>query len=318
MKKNKVLIIAELGLNHNGNFNLALQMIDKAKEAGVDGVKFQVYNPDLFINKKYASEQYEIFKKYYLSFDKIEKLINYAKRKKLLATGSFFDLESLNFLIKLKPPFLKVASSEVKSISLLKKASQSKIPLVVSTGLVTLEELKKSIDLIKKYNKNIILLHCISEYPLKPERANMRTITFLKEKFKLPVGFSDHSETIILPVIAVSLGACMIEKHFTLDKNLKGPDHKFSFDFYQMKELVKTIRTVEKSLGKPEKIVTPQEKRIRKYALKSYYALKEIKKGEKITEDKIVYQRPYNKKSNIKPVGKIAPRDIKRGEPVFL
>ncbi len=291
-KNSAVFIIAEIGINHNGKISIAKELINYAKKCGADAVKFQTYKTELFINKKYAPNQYEILKKYELSFEDFAKLKEFADKTGIIFLSTPFDFESADFLIKLKVPALKIASSELTNIYFLKYIARKGLPLIISTGMSSYKEIDKMYKIISRINKKLILLYCVSEYPLNPENANMQTITFLQKKFKTIIGFSDHSEGFLLDIIAIALGAKVIEKHFTLDKNMKGPDHRFSLTPSEMKEMIKNVRLAEISLGEETKNITKNEQKIKKYALKGIYAKEDILPGEKLTFDKIILQRP--------------------------
>jgi N-acetylneuraminate synthase/N,N'-diacetyllegionaminate synthase len=314
-----VFIVAEIGLNHNGRLDIAKELIYQASICGVDAVKFQTYKTENFINKKYAKEQYEILKKYELSFDDFVQLKEFAEKNGLIFFSSPFDFESADFLFKIKVPVYKVASSELSNIYFLKYLALKKLPIFISTGLHTFCEIKNCFDVIYKINKKIVLLYCASEYPLKIENANLNSIKFLKEKFKVPVGFSDHSEGNLLSIAAVCLGAKVIEKHFTLDKSFEGPDHKISLSPVEMKSLVEEIRKLEKTFGKYEKLISKSEKDIKKFALKGIYAKKDIPAGIKIGLEDILLQRPclgIPASDLEKFLGKKIKRPVKSGEPI--
>ncbi len=318
-KNSPVFIIAEIGINHNGDINLAKKMITAAKQAGADAVKFQTYKTELFINKKYASEQFKVLKKYELAFEDFYKLKKFADRHDIIFISSPFDVESLNFLLEIKTPAIKIASSELSDLPLIISASKSKIPLIISTGLHTEKEMDAVIKYIKEINKKLILLHCVSDYPLNTENANLMSIQYLANRYKLLTGFSDHSATEFLDIIAVSLGAKVIEKHFTLNKKLKGADHKISTDPKGFKTLVTKIRETEKALGLYKKVLSTNEKNIRKYALKSIFAKTDIKKGEKFSAKNIITQRPLIKSSALKYnsiLNKTSKRNITKNDAV--
>lgn len=314
-----VFVVAEIGLNHNGDFNLAKKLILKAKECGADAVKFQTYKTENFVHPFYAKEQYEILKKYELSYEEVKKLKEFADKIGIIFFSSPFDFESVDFLYRINVPAFKIASSELSNILFVKYIASKKLPLLISTGLHNYSEIKKIINEINKINNKIVLLHCISEYPLKPEKANLNSIIFLKEKFKFQVGFSDHSEGYILSLAAVALGAKVIEKHFTLDKNLEGPDHKISLQPNEMEEMIKNIRLIENSLGKKTKNITEDELKIRRFALKGIYAASEIEKGEIIKLEKLKFLRPVIKTPALlinKILNKKSKRKIRESEPV--
>ncbi len=287
-----VFIIAEIGINHNGNFETAKKMILEAKKAGADAVKFQTYKTELFVNKKYAPKQFEILKKYELNFDEFYKLKKFSDENNITFISSPFDMESLKFLIDIKISAIKIASSELSDIPLIKTAAKSKLPMIISTGLHYIKEIDYVINKIRKYNKKLILLHCVSDYPLSVENANLNSIKFLSDRYNLFTGFSDHSQDEFLDIIAVSLGAKVIEKHFTLNKRLKGGDNAISIDIKDFKLHVEKIRAAERALGKNNKTISKNEKKIRKFALKGIYTITGLKKNKFEKSDKLITQRP--------------------------
>lgn len=314
-----VFVVAEIGINHNGNLALAKKLIKKAKECGADAVKFQTYKTDLFINKKYAKSQYNLLKKYELSFEQFKKLKEFADKNDIIFFSSPFDFESAKFLIQLKVPAIKVASSELSNILFVKHLAKSKIPLIISTGMSTFSDIDNTYKKILPINRKIILLHCVSEYPLSHKDANLNVIPSLRNRYKTIVGFSDHSDHYVLDIIAVSLGAKVIEKHFTLKKTMKGPDHKLSLNPTEFRNMVTSIRVTEMSLGSNKKSLTSLEQKIKKYALKGIYASKDIKKGERISLNNIIFQRPLEDipaQDGEKIIGKKVRRDISKGDSI--
>lgn len=291
-ENSSVFIIAEIGINHNGSVTIAKELINYAKKYGADAVKFQTYKTELFINKKYAPDQYELLKKYELSFEDFAKLKEFADKRGIIFLSTPFDFESVDFLIKLKVPAIKIASSELTNIYFLKYIARKRLPLIISTGMSSYKEIKKMYKIISNINKKLILLYCVSEYPLIPENANMRAITFLQKRFKTIIGFSDHSEGFLLDIIATALGAKVIEKHFTLDRNMEGPDHRFSLTPSEMKEMIRNVRLTEISLGNETRNITKNEQKIKRFALKGIYAKEDILPGERLTLNKILLQRP--------------------------
>ena len=291
-ENSKTFIMAEIGLNHNGDIELAKKLIKKAKECGADAVKFQIYNTDLFINRKYAPGQYDLLKKYEISFDKFKLIKSFCDKNGIIFFASPFDIESANFLLKLKVPIIKIASSELSNKYFLNHVARFQIPLFLSTGLHDFHEIKTTIKEIEKVNKRIVVLYCVSEYPLRYEDANLNVLKLYKESFNHLVGFSDHSEEWLLDVIAVGMGAKVIEKHFTLDKNLPGPDHKIALNPDDFRTMTQNIRKAENSLGIKEKRKTQSEKKIRPNALKGVYARKSINKGDVLSVDNVIMQRP--------------------------
>ena len=323
-------IIAEAGVNHNGDIELAKRLIDVAKEAGADAIKFQTFKADNVVTKNapkadyqikntnsYES-QYEMIKKLELSEDEFRELHRYARKKGIIFLSTPFDFESADFLEELGVPAFKISSSDLTNLPFLEYIAEKGKPIILSTGMGTLGEIEEAINTIKNAgNEEIILLHCITSYPAKFENLNLRAIKTLKEAFKLPVGFSDHSLGIYAPIIAVALGAVVIEKHFTLDKNLPGPDHKASLDPQELKEMIKWIRLTEKALGDGIKRPTPEEEKIKKIVRKSIVAKVNIPEGTILTEEMIAFKRPG---TGIPPkyykeiLGKKARRNIKVDE----
>lgn len=321
-------IIAEAGINHNGDIKIAKRMIDAAKRAGVDAVKFQTFKTKNLVTKNAKTaehqtdskgkSQYEILKSFELKEDDFVKLSKYAKEKGIMFLSSPFDRESVDLLEKLKVPAFKIASSEITNFPLLRYIARKRKPIILSTGMANLDEIREALDVIfNEGNKEVILLHCISAYPAKMEELNLRAIESLKRSFNLPVGFSDHTENILASLVAVAVGACVVEKHFTLDKNLPGPDHKFSLEPDELKEMVRTIRLVECSLGDGIKKPTKSEEKIKKFVRRSIVARTKITRGTIIKREMLDVKRPSG---GIEPkyinaiIGKRAKRDIKEDE----
>jgi len=253
-----VFIIAEAGVNHNGNINLAKKLIDIAKKAGADAVKFQTWLTEEIVTKdaegaeyqmKTANAketQYEMLKKLELSQNDFRELKKYADKKKIIFLSTPDEEKSADFLFKLDVPAFKIGSGEVTNLPYLKHIAKKKKPIILSTGTATLNEVKEAVNTIKKAgNDKIVLLHCTTNYPCPLEEVNLRAMSTLKKEFALPVGHSDHTLGIIVPIMATTLGATVIEKHFTLDKNLPGPDHKASLEPNELREMVKIIRDTE-------------------------------------------------------------------------
>jgi N-acetylneuraminate synthase len=304
MKKKGVYIIAEAGVNHNGDINLAYKLIDVAVEAGADAVKFQTFKAKNLVSKYtdmatyqknntgYGSEQLKMLERFELNFEDFIKLKKYCDEKEIDFLSSPFDFESIDFLENLVP-YYKIPSGEIINLPYLKKIAEKHKPIIMSTGMATLSEVEKALNVIYEVNKNaeIYLLHCTTNYPTPFEEVNLRAMLTLKEAFKLPVGYSDHTLGIDVPIAAVAMGAQIIEKHFTLDKNLSGPDHKASLEPYELKEMVRAIRNVEKALGDGIKKPNKSEMEIMKVVRKKLVAARDIEKGEIITENDIMIKR---------------------------
>jgi len=303
LKQNKTIIIAEAGVNHNGNINVAKKLIDAASKAGADYVKFQTFDVDHLIlqntktaiyqkrNLKSNISQYLMLKKYQLPENSYKEIIKYSTKKKIKFLSTAFDLKSLNFLNKFKLDFIKIPSGEITNYPLLKKISKLKKKILLSTGMATIKEIKQALKVLGKRKNDIIILHCTSDYPAYLNDLNLNFIKTLK-KLGYQVGYSDHSSSIITPSIAVSLGCRVIEKHFTLSKRLKGPDHKASLEPLELSKMVNFVRDTEKMLGIKDKIITKGEKKTKLLVRKSLVANVNIKKGEIFSEKNITTKRP--------------------------
>jgi N-acetylneuraminate synthase/N,N'-diacetyllegionaminate synthase len=298
-------IIAEAGVNHNGDISLAKKLIDVASEAGASAVKFQTFIAENVVTRvaeKAAYQkvttgeeesQYSMIKKLELSFDQFRELKKYAEKRNILFLSTPADNECADFLDRLGVPLFKISSGEVTNYPLLKHLAAKKKPVILSTGMSTLGEIEEAVRILESGGTtNITILHCITNYPSRIEDANLRVIDTLRSAFKYPVGFSDHTEGIITSLAAVAMGACVVEKHFTLDKSLPGPDHSASLDPGELKELVKGIRQIESAMGTGERRLSPAEAEIKKVARRSIIAGKDIPKGTMITEDMLVLKRP--------------------------
>lgn len=307
----KIYIVAEIGCNHNGNPELAKKMIELAKDCGVDAVKFQTFNSNLLISKYAEKAEYqkkttgenesqlEMTKKLELCHDDYVKLKKYAKSIGLDVFSTAFDFESINFLEKDGQNIWKVPSGEITNLPYLERISEINIEnklIILSTGMSTIEEIKRAVEILQSKRKNrIIILHCNTEYPTPDEDVNISAIKDLQKYFpNHEIGFSDHSVGDIGAIMAVSYGITFIEKHFTLDKNFPGPDHKASATPEELKQLVNDVRRAEIIYGNEVKIVTDSERKNKKIARKSIIAKKSIKKGDVFSEDNLICKRPGN------------------------
>ena len=333
LTRDKVFIIAEAGDNHNGSLDLAIYLCDLAKKAGCDAVKFQVFITEEVIlrgtekapyQKKTdkSKDQFEMVKKLELSFDDFKKIKRHCDEIGILFLSTPYDIKSAEFLNEIGVPFFKVSSTDLNNFYLLETIAEFRKPVILSTGMSEMEEIKRSYNfLIEKGVPEISILQCTSEYPAPFEELNLRVIeTFKKEFPSAIIGFSDHSEGILAGCIAVSLGAKILEKHFTLWKGLEGPDHQASLSPEELFEWVKSIRLTEKMLGDGIKKIQPSEKEVRKVARRSIYLRKNKRKGEKINKKDIITLRPLK---GITPdkypdiIGKRLKRDKKKLEPLF-
>ena len=334
MFKKKTLIIAEAGVNHNGNLKIAKKLIDAAKKCGADYVKFQTFDPNLITTpqsdlapyqkkiKLGETKQIKMLQKLSLTNDNFQELYLYCKKKKIKFLSSTFDIESIKFLKKkIKMDFFKVPSGEITNYPYLRFLGKLNKKILLSTGMSKFEEINFAIrTLVKSGTKknNITVLHCISDYPTNIKNVNLKFIETLK-KISKNVGFSDHTLGNQSAVLAVALNAKIIEKHFTLNKKMKGPDHAMSLDINEMKSFVKNIKDTEIILGKNQKILTKGEKILKNFARKSLIAKKFIKKGEKFSEYNLTTKRPGDGKSPIlwnKIIGKKATKNFKKNEKI--
>jgi len=302
-----VLIIAEAGVNHNGSLVLAKQLIDKAVEAGADAVKFQTFKAEEVISQFATKAEYqkktsdpvesqlEMVKKLELSFADFEELYSYCEKKGIIFLSTPFDLESARFLKKLNLEIFKIPSGEITNYLLLKEIGSYKKKVILSTGMADLGEIEDALDVLAEAGcakEKIIILHCNTDYPTSYEDVNLQAMLTISKAFQVNVGYSDHTPGIIIPVAAVALGAQVIEKHFTLNKNLPGPDHKASLEPDELKTMVKAIRNVEIALGNGIKKPSKSEVKNLSIARKSIVAKCQIKKGETFSEANLTVKRP--------------------------
>lgn len=290
-------IIAEAGINHNGDINLAKKLIDVAKDAGTDAVKFQTHLAEKEMLKGEITADYigepvfDLIKRMELSKEQHQELMNYCEDKGIIFLSTGYCREAFDLLDELGLPLFKVGSGEVTNLPLVEYIAKKGKPMIVSTGMTTMEELKLSVGLIKKINDKLILLQCTSTYPTKYENVQLKGIGQLKKKFGVPVGFSDHSIGIYTSLAAVALGACVIEKHFTMDRNMPGPDHKASIEPDELKELVKGIRAIEAAMKNP-KTVVEGERDVQNFARESVVSILDIPKETILTKDVVAVKRP--------------------------
>jgi len=323
-------VIAEAGVNHNGDIKLAKKLIDVARDAGTDAVKFQTFKTEELVTGGAEKAQYqkqttgaeesqlEMIKRLELTESDFAELFNYAWKKGLVFLSSAFDKRSIDLLAELGVVAFKVPSGEITNFPLLKHIAQKRKPVVLSTGMCTLDEIEEALAVIQKEGTTeIILLHCVSSYPAKAKDMNLRAMETLRRAFKLPTGLSDHTLGITVPVAAVALGACVVEKHFTLDRSLPGPDHRASLEPDELKQMVASIRDVERALGNGTKRPTPEEEENKKAARRSIVARVDIPEGTIITEDMLDIKRPgigLEPRHLAAIIGKSAKKGINSGE----
>lgn len=301
----KTLIIAEAGVNHNGDIAVAKQLVDCAKEAGADIIKFQTGIAENIVSKFAQKAEYQkretgsnekqldMIKKILLPFEEFRDLKVYCDNIGIEFLSTPFDIESIDFLNAMNLTFWKIPSGEVTNYPYLVKIAKTKKNVIMSTGMCEMKEIEEAIQVLEENGcGDITLLHCNTEYPTPMEDVNLNAMLSMKEKFHVPVGYSDHTRGIEVPIAAVAMGATVIEKHFTLDRNMEGPDHKASLEPDELKAMVKAIRNIEKALGDGNKKVTASEEKNKVIARKSIVAKKHISQGEIFTEDNITTKRP--------------------------
>lgn len=303
----KTLIIAEAGVNHNGKIDIAKLLINEAFACGADAIKFQIFKGENIISKyakkaKYQlkttnpdENQLEMIKKLELKEEEFLELKNYCDGVGIIFMASVFDIWSIEFLLKIGIKIFKIPSGEITNYPYLKYLGSLNKQIIMSTGMANLGEIEDALDILTSSGtkkENITLMHCITEYPSPYEEVNLNAMITLKEAFKMNVGYSDHTLGIEIPIAAVALGAKIIEKHFTLNKNMEGPDHKASLDTSEMKKMIMAIRNLEKALGNGIKKPSISEIKNREVVRKSIVAKKPIKKGELFTKDNITVKRP--------------------------
>ncbi len=322
----KTFIIAEAGVNHNGSFELAKQLIDKAVWAGVDCIKFQTFNSKNLVSAQAQKAEYQkkttdsnesqldMLKKLELSHEQFKELKEYCNEKGIMFLSTPFDLESIDFLAELGVNIWKIPSGEITNYPFLRKIAKRKESVIMSTGMCTLEEVCAAVKVLKEFGTtDITLLHCTTEYPAPYDSVNLKAMITLQKEFGFKIGYSDHTNGIEIPVAAVAMGATVIEKHFTLDTNMEGPDHKASLEPDELKQMVLSIRNVEAAIGDGIKQPSEAEKKNIAIARKSIVAKYDIKRGETFTEENLTAKRPGN---GISPmnwnnvVGKVAKKDF--------
>lgn len=329
-----VYIIAEAGVNHNGNLDTAFSLVEQAKEAGADCVKFQTFISGNVVShfaekatyqKKTCGEagsQLDMVRKLELPFEDFRKLKTRCDELGIAFLSTPFDLESIAFLDGLEMPFWKIPSGEVTNLPYLLAIAKTKKAVVMSTGMCEIDEIQAAMDILRQNGTpKITLLHCNTEYPTPFEDVNLRAMETMRKSFHCPVGYSDHTKGIEVPVAAVALGAEVIEKHFTLDRNMAGPDHRASLEPDELKAMVSAIRHIEQALGDGVKAVSLSEQKNIAIARKSIVAKRPIRRGETLTEDNLTVKRPGN---GISPMhwfeilGSKAVRDFQEDELIEL
>ena len=325
-------IIAELSANHRQQFDEAVRLIEKAKEVGADAVKLQTYTPDTLTIKSERPEfqigggtpwdgktLYELYDEAYMPWEWQPKLKKLADDLGIDLFSTPYDKTAVDFLEKMGVPVYKVASFEIVDIPLIEYIASKRKPIIISTGMATLEEIVEAVQAARRAGgTQIALLKCTSAYPAPPEEMNLRTIPDLAKRFRLPVGLSDHTMGIAVPIAAVALGACIVEKHFTLSRSVPSPDSAFSLEPQEFKSMVEAIRTAEEAMGEVRYEVSEQEAKSRAFR-RSLFIVKDMKAGDIFTEENVRSIRPgYGlHPRHLKDVlGRRAARDIKQGTPI--
>lgn len=328
-----VYIIAEAGVNHNGSFSIACKLVDAAKAAGVDCIKFQTFKSTKLVSNYARKSEYQrrttgegsqidMLKKLELSFDEFIALKQYCDKVGICFLSTPFDFESIDFLNKINMPFWKIPSGEVTNYPYLVALAHTRKPVVMSTGMCEMSDIEAAIKVLQENGTTEIrLLHCNTEYPTPYEDVNLRAMQTMRDVFGFEVGYSDHTEGIEVPVAAVVLGAVVIEKHFTLDRNMEGPDHKASLEPNELAAMVSSIRHVEKAIGNSEKTPSLSERKNISIARKSIVAKVQINAGDEFTAENITVKRPGTGISPMKwceIIGTRAIRDFDEDELIEL
>jgi len=330
----RCFIIAEAGVNHNGDIKLAKKLIDIALEAGADAVKFQTFRTEEVVSNIAAKARYQqettgaagsqfgMLKKLELTEKDFRDLFAFARKQGIVFLSTPFDKRSVDLLDELAVPAFKIPSGEITNVPLLTHIASKNKPVILSTGMSTLSDIEEALRALREEGADdIILLHCVSSYPAEVEDINLRAIETLECAFGLPAGLSDHTVGIIVPIAAVAMGACVIEKHFTLDKSLPGPDHRVSLEPAELKQLVMAIRDVEKAMGNGIKTPAKEESKNKTVARRSLVARVDIPRGATITEEMVSIKRPGG---GIEPkyintiIGKKASHNIRRDELIIF
>lgn len=332
-----VIIIAEAGVNHNGSLIIAKQLVDKAVETGVDIIKFQTFKSEKLVSKtarqaeyqqrnigKNDESQLEMLKKLELSPSDHEELIAYCKEKNIRFFSTAFDMDSIEYLHSLNLGIWKIPSGEITNYPYLRKIAQYHEPVILSTGMCELSDIESALNVLLEFGvqkEKITVMHCNTEYPTPYNDVNLKAMLEIGEKFGVAIGYSDHTKGVEVPIAAVALGATIIEKHFTLDRNMEGPDHKASLEPDELKNMVSCIRNIEQALGDGHKSVTASERKNIEIARKSIVAACAIKKGEILTENNLMVKRPGNGISPMhwnEVVGTIAIKDFEEEEEITI
>ena len=303
----RTFIIAEAGVNHNGDIEIAKKMIDAASVAGADAVKFQTFKAERIVsinapkaeyqieNTNNTESQYQMLKKLEIDKETHLELMEYCKEKNIMFLSTPFDIDSVRMLMELGIEIIKIPSGEITNLPYLREVAKQKKKVILSTGMSNMQEVKDAVGILRQNGtEDITVLHCNTQYPTPMEDVNLRAMISMGKELELPVGYSDHTQGIEVPIAAVAMGATVIEKHFTLDKTMEGPDHKASLEPEELRKMVKSIRNIEKALGDGIKTISESEKDNLSIVRKSIVASCRIEKGELFTEKNLTVKRPGN------------------------
>lgn len=329
-----IIIIAEAGVNHNGNLELAYQMVEAAARSGADIVKFQTFQPECVVSKFAEKASYQkattgatetqldMVRKLFLPLETFDKLRIRCEECGIGFMSTPFDLGSIDALKTLKMPFWKIPSGEITNLPYLIKIASLREKVILSTGMCRMEEIEKALEILKSYGtSDITLLHCTTEYPAPYEEVNLLAMESMRKTFDLPIGYSDHTEGTEIPVAAAALGAVVIEKHFTLSKEMEGPDHKASLTPEELRQMVQSVRKIERAMGNGLKEPSKSELKNIPVARKSIVAACPIKKGELLTAENLTVKRPGDGISPMRwqeVIGQVSEKEYEEDEQIRI
>lgn len=334
--KKPILIIAEAGVNHNGDIAMAKRLVDVAADAGADIVKFQTFSADRLathqtkkadyqrLNSDAAETQYQMLRRLELSKSMHHEIIEHCTKRNIEFLSTGFDIESINFLMNLGIKLFKIPSGEITNLPYLQHIGQFKLPIIMSTGMATMIEIEEAINVLEKAGtpkSKITVLHCTTEYPASINEVNLRAMQSIKKAFDIEIGYSDHTLGIEISIAAAAMGATVIEKHFTLDKNSQGPDHLASLEPHELKSMIDSVRNIEDAMGNGIKSPSDKEKKNMLVARKSIVASKDIMKNEIFTTENLTTKRPGTGISPMKlekVIGKTAIKNFSKDEIITI
>lgn len=327
---NNIFIIAEAGVNHNGDIEIAKKLVDVAALAGADAVKFQTFRAEALVCRnaqkadyqmtttEQSESQFDMLKKLELTSDMHKQLMDYCAQKGIMFLSTPFDIDSIHYLVGCGMNILKVPSGEITNYPYLRAVGQTGKKVILSSGMSTLEEVREAVNVLRNFgSKDITVLHCNTEYPTPYKDVNLQAMVTIRDELGVAVGYSDHTQGIEVPIAAAALGATVIEKHFTLDRNMEGPDHRASLEPQELEAMVRAVRNIEQALGDGRKEPSASEKKNMDVVRKSIVARCGIKTGERLTEENLTTKRPgtgINPMSWEQVVGKMAVRDFNEDE----